>query len=65
MIREQWVSVMKRRLVHDKLVKCYRVEGVNHKENCKEIADKYWSMLQDPTVKVRGYIGVEKIDNDR
>lgn len=45
-IRETWVQVMETRIVREKLQKCHRVEGVNHYENCKELADRYLELLR-------------------
>lgn len=33
-LREQWVKLMRSRLIADELKKCYRREGVNHLEKC-------------------------------
>ncbi|KXN91693.1 NADH-ubiquinone oxidoreductase 12 kDa subunit, mitochondrial [Leucoagaricus sp. SymC.cos] len=56
-IRESWVKAMEARLVRDELEKCQKMEGVNHYENCKWLADKYIQMLQDNRVK-----GYKRID---
>ncbi|KAG2035922.1 NADH-ubiquinone oxidoreductase 12 kDa subunit [Suillus americanus] len=56
-VRESWVKAMEARLVRDELVKCHRLEGVNHLENCRWLSDKYNSMLKEN--KVKGY---KKID---
>ena len=45
-IRESWVRAMEARLVRDELQKCQRIEGVNHYENCKDLAEKYLGMLK-------------------
>jgi NADH dehydrogenase (ubiquinone) 1 beta subcomplex subunit 10 len=63
-IRLAWIRVMEMKLVRHKLRRCYKVEGVNHRENCKEVAEKYLSMLKDPRYRVTGYIGLESIDYD-
>ncbi|KAJ3483395.1 hypothetical protein NLI96_g6344 [Meripilus lineatus] len=52
-IRESWVKAMEARIVRTNLEKCYRVEGVNHYENCKHLADRYTEMLREN--KVKGY----------
>ena len=36
-IKEQWVKSMMARLVRDEMGKCYRREGVNHMQNCKQL----------------------------
>jgi hypothetical protein len=50
-IRESWVKAMEARLVRDELVKCHRLEGVNHLENCRWLSDKYASMLKENKVR--------------
>ena len=49
-IRESWVKAMEARIVRTNLEKCYRVEGVNHYENCKHLADRYTEMLRENKV---------------
>lgn len=49
-VRERWIRVMEARITQEKLQKCYRLQGVNHLENCKDIADKYTQMLKDNRV---------------
>ncbi|KAF8339716.1 uncharacterized protein EI90DRAFT_3117503 [Cantharellus anzutake] len=56
-IRESWVKAMELRITRDVLNQCQKAEGVNNFENCKEVADRYTSMLADS--KVKGY---RKID---
>lgn len=41
---------MEARLVREELQKCYRGEGVNHLENCKDLAEKYTAMIRDNKV---------------
>jgi len=52
-IRESWVRAMEAKIVRDNMTKCYRVEGVNHNEKCKDLAERYAAMLQEN--KVKGY----------
>ncbi|THG95233.1 hypothetical protein EW026_g6384 [Hermanssonia centrifuga] len=52
-IRESWVRAMEARIVQNNLQKCYRVEGVNHLEKCKHLAEQYTEMLKEN--RVRGY----------
>ncbi|RSH87911.1 uncharacterized protein EHS24_000429 [Apiotrichum porosum] len=52
-IRESWVRAMEARIVRTELQKCYRGEGVNHLENCRELAEKYTAMIRDN--KIKGY----------
>lgn len=42
---------MEARIVRDKLTKCYRLEGVNHLETCRDIAEQYATMLKDNRVR--------------
>lgn len=49
-IRESWVRAMEARIVRTELQKCYRGEGVNHLENCRELAEKYTAMIRDNKV---------------
>jgi len=56
-VRETWVRAMEARIVRDMLKECHRVEGVNHYENCRDLADRYTSMLEDS--KVKGYRQVD------
>jgi hypothetical protein len=42
---EQLVRTQEIKVVRDKLIWCYRREGVNHLQNCKEIADTYYDLI--------------------
>ncbi|PSR88975.1 hypothetical protein PHLCEN_2v4937 [Hermanssonia centrifuga] len=57
LIRESWVRAMEARIVQNNLQKCYRVEGVNHLEKCKHLAERYAEMLKENRVK-----GYKQID---
>ncbi|EJD49713.1 NADH-ubiquinone oxidoreductase 12 kda subunit mitochondrial precursor [Auricularia subglabra TFB-10046 SS5] len=50
-IREQWVKAMEVRLVREELVKCQRGEGANAPVHCKELSERYLSMLGDAKIK--------------
>lgn len=50
-IRESWVRAMEARIVQQNLQKCYRIEGVNNLENCKQLADRYIEMLKENRVR--------------
>ncbi|GBE88246.1 NADH-ubiquinone oxidoreductase 12 kDa subunit [Sparassis latifolia] len=52
-IRESWVRAMEAKIVRDNITKCYRIEGVNHGEKCKELVDRYAVMLKEN--RVQGY----------
>jgi len=41
---------MEARLVRAELQKCYRGEGVNHLQNCKELAELYAGMIRENKV---------------
>ncbi|KAF7795969.1 hypothetical protein EIP86_007138 [Pleurotus ostreatoroseus] len=56
-IRESWVRAMEARIVQDNLQKCYRIEGVNHFENCKHLADRYTEMLREN--RIQGFRQIE------
>ncbi|KAI0050459.1 hypothetical protein FA95DRAFT_1603475 [Auriscalpium vulgare] len=56
-MRESWVRAMEARIVQEQLQTCYRVEGVNHYENCREISEKYLTMLREN--RVTGYKQVD------
>lgn len=56
-VRESWVKAMEARLVREELKKCYRGEGVNHMQNCKDLAERYALMIRDNAIK--GYVVVE------
>lgn len=43
---------METRIVKDMLQQCQRTESVNHYENCRDLADKYVTMLRENTVRV-------------
>lgn len=43
---------MEARIVRDNLSKCQKVEGVNHYESCKNLAERYVDMLKDNKVRV-------------
>ncbi|KAI7903095.1 uncharacterized protein BX663DRAFT_551942 [Cokeromyces recurvatus] len=52
-IRDDWVKVMEARLIKEKLDECYRTEGVNHYQTCRELADMYFATIK--THKVEGF----------
>lgn len=43
---------MEARIVRGELQKCYRGEGVNQLQNCKELAEKYAGMIRDNKVRL-------------
>ena len=58
-VRESWVRAMEARIVRDQLQSCYRAEGVNHYESCRELSEKYTTLLKENRVgffdSVRGF----------
>jgi NADH dehydrogenase (ubiquinone) 1 beta subcomplex subunit 10 len=52
-IRESWVRAMEARIVRDQLQSCYRAEGVNHYETCRELSEKYITLLKENRVSLR------------
>ncbi|KIV97822.1 NADH-ubiquinone oxidoreductase 12 kDa subunit, mitochondrial [Exophiala mesophila] len=57
-IREQWVTVMMRRLVGEEMGKCYAREGVNHLEKCGKYRERYLQLLKENREK--GYRGQQQ-----
>ncbi|KAI9434209.1 hypothetical protein H4582DRAFT_1981302, partial [Lactarius indigo] len=49
-VRESWVRAMEARIVRDQLQSCYRAEGVNHYESCRELSEKYTTLLKENRV---------------
>lgn len=43
---------MEARIVRENLSKCQKVEGVNHYESCKDLAERYADMLKENRVSV-------------
>ncbi|KAG2172459.1 hypothetical protein INT44_006632 [Umbelopsis vinacea] len=52
-IRDDWVKAMEARIIRDQLSKCYKTEGVNHYQNCRELADMYLKAVKEN--KVEGF----------
>ncbi|KAL0080767.1 hypothetical protein F4703DRAFT_1871004 [Phycomyces blakesleeanus] len=52
-IRDDWVKAMEARIIKEKLDECYRTEGVNHYQNCRELANMYFTALKEN--KVEGF----------
>ena len=44
---------MEARIVRDQLQSCYRAEGVNHYETCRELSEKYITLLRENRVRLR------------
>ncbi|KAH8555817.1 hypothetical protein BGW37DRAFT_478681 [Umbelopsis sp. PMI_123] len=52
-IRDDWVKAMEARIIREQLSKCYKTEGVNHYQNCRELADLYLKAVKEN--KVEGF----------
>lgn len=50
-IREQWIKAMEVRIVREELIKCQRGEGVDAHVHCRELSERYLSMLADAKVR--------------
>eukprot|EP00281_Chroomonas_sp_CCMP1168_P016246 CAMPEP_0206217086 /NCGR_PEP_ID=MMETSP0047_2-20121206/3086_1 /ASSEMBLY_ACC=CAM_ASM_000192 /TAXON_ID=195065 /ORGANISM="Chroomonas mesostigmatica_cf, Strain CCMP1168" /LENGTH=106 /DNA_ID=CAMNT_0053639515 /DNA_START=8 /DNA_END=324 /DNA_ORIENTATION=+ len=46
--RQTWVNIMTARDLRNDLRDCFRREGVNHRENCKEFALAYMAAINEP-----------------
>jgi len=57
MLREQFIRSNALKLYRTALEKCYRHHGVNHFEECRDMAEQYLKML--PTHKIKGYKGYQ------
>jgi NADH dehydrogenase (ubiquinone) 1 beta subcomplex subunit 10 len=44
-MKEQLVRTQEITIIREKLKWCYRREGVNHLENCREIANQYLDLI--------------------
>jgi hypothetical protein len=40
-VREQFIAIEEIKVLRDAVAECYRTEGVNHYENCKEQVQAY------------------------
>ncbi|KAH8983220.1 hypothetical protein EDB92DRAFT_1804005, partial [Lactarius akahatsu] len=63
-VRESWVRAMEARIVRDQLQSCYRAEGVNHYESCRELSEKYCHTPQGEPGRFlnSAYLGL-RVDN--
>lgn len=46
---------MEAKIVRENLSKCYKIEGVNHTQKCKHLADRYTEMLRENKVRETCY----------
>ena len=49
--REQMVAVERAKLLRERVVACYRTEGVNHLENCKREVAAYLASIKNVGVQ--------------
>eukprot|EP00924_Labyrinthula_sp_SR-Ha-C_P007244 snap_masked-scaffold_8-processed-gene-13.35-mRNA-1 protein AED:0.13 eAED:0.13 QI:0/-1/0/1/-1/1/1/0/91 len=47
-VREKAIAVQQAILIRNELTKCYRREGVNHYQLCKDLAQKYVDVIRKP-----------------
>eukprot|EP00163_Fabomonas_tropica_P005089 TRINITY_DN1455_c0_g2_i1.p1 TRINITY_DN1455_c0_g2~~TRINITY_DN1455_c0_g2_i1.p1 ORF type:complete len:154 (-),score=28.41 TRINITY_DN1455_c0_g2_i1:163-624(-) len=47
-IRERLVKDAEREMLKQKVSRCYKTEGVNHLENCRELVAQYAEALKNP-----------------
>jgi NADH dehydrogenase (ubiquinone) 1 beta subcomplex subunit 10 len=47
-VRERLIAIEQTKIIREKLRDCYHKEGVNHYENCREIAQAYIERIQAP-----------------
>ncbi|KIO17103.1 hypothetical protein M407DRAFT_23996 [Tulasnella calospora MUT 4182] len=52
-IKDSWVNAMEVRIVREELIKCHKVEGVNHYAECKHLSELYLKLMREN--KVKGY----------
>ncbi len=47
-VREDFIAYEQLQVLRRRLNICYREEGVNHYENCRDIAEEYYKTLHAP-----------------
>lgn len=60
LLKEQFVKVEVVKIVRKALENCFKVNGPNGYEDCREIADKYMALL--PESRASGYLGYQRND---
>lgn len=45
-VREQWIAIEYVTVLRNRVAECYREEGVNHLENCKQVTEEYYKNLK-------------------
>lgn len=41
LVREKWIAIETAKIIREKLKWCYRIEGVNHREKCRDLRRQY------------------------
>ncbi|OAY70272.1 NADH dehydrogenase (ubiquinone) 1 beta subcomplex subunit 10-B [Ananas comosus] len=41
LVREKWIQIETAKILRDRLRWCYRIEGVNHIQKCRQLARQY------------------------
>ncbi|KAK9478421.1 hypothetical protein V1514DRAFT_320141 [Lipomyces japonicus] len=59
-LEHQWIKQYALRELRKALKLCYEVRGVNHQQDCKDLALKYLDLL--PSHKLHGYTGIQRND---
>ncbi|KZT07696.1 NADH-ubiquinone oxidoreductase 12 kDa subunit [Laetiporus sulphureus 93-53] len=57
-IRESFIRAMEAKIMEDNIMKCHRIEGVNHQEKCKDLALRYAKMFKENRMKGYKHIDV-------
>ena len=47
-VRERHVALEQTKILREQVIACYRKEGVNHYENCKDVVTQYLARIQAP-----------------
>mmetsp|Transcript_6027 Transcript_6027/g.10321 ORF Transcript_6027/g.10321 Transcript_6027/m.10321 type:complete len:107 (-) Transcript_6027:45-365(-) len=47
-VREKFIAVEEAKILRDRVKWCYRTQGVNHLENCKDIVSQYLARINAP-----------------
>ena len=48
-IKEYWVHVEYMKMLKEEVRNCYRREGVNHYENCRDVVQEYYKRTKAPS----------------
>ncbi|CAM9440100.1 unnamed protein product [Phaeothamnion confervicola] len=46
LMREKVIAIERVKLLRQRVIDCYRREGVNHYQNCKDVAQKYAATIR-------------------